>query len=588
MKKNVLALSITAALVGLTGGAHAMTGALDGFGSVPVATLDALGAASAASSLRLNGDGIGHSLIVPYFTTQNTNTTLINLVNTDRIRGKAVKVRFRGASNSDDLFDFQVFLSPGDVWSASIGRAADGRSQLTTNDASCTKPAKSVLNSTAFLTTRLDTVLTADQKANGTREGYVEIFNMGDIPPVGIAAAALVGDIDATQFTAGVGNAVNPLFTAIKHVTKVAPCSGTAWTQLDTTNLQWSAAAPVAPALNPRSAGLLPPTTGLMANWTVINVASAGAWSGEAVAVQATLTAAPFTPVTGNVVYWPQTGDNVGLANIDFYSADPLLRTAKVAKFDGAAYVADATPGVTAGFYDLPDMSTPYVVAGAVADNPLAQAESLTNSIAASSVTNEFLTDTAITASTDWVFSQPTRRYSVAFDYNATIAATDDGRRFSDIVSKVGGAGGWTNGWFVQQNTLATSATNGNGRQICAKNITVTPFDREETGVATTTTVVVSPSTPADPLSFCGEATVLSINNGGILAAGTSSLKASVAVKDLDVTFRDGWMRIATPAGAFGGAGMTVNGLPMVGAAFERAFAGTQSFGATFNHRMGR
>jgi hypothetical protein len=50
--------------------------------------------------------------------------------------------------------------------------------------------------------------------------------------------------------------------------------------------------------------------------------------------------------------------------------------------------------------------------------------------------------------------------------------------------------------------------------------------------------VVVSPSTPAD-LSFCGEATVeYPSNNGGILSTGTSALKASVAVKDLDGILR--------------------------------------------------
>lgn len=584
MKKNVLALSITAALVGLTGGAHAMTGSLDG--------------ATAGTDLRLNGDGFGHFLFVPYFSTQDKNATLINIVNTDQTRGKAVKVRFRGAANSDDLFDFQVFLSPGDVWTANIFKNAAGLTQLTTSDNSCTKPDKATLNSTPFLTTRLDSTMQISEKANGTREGYVEIFNMGDIPKP-LAGAAAVADVDYVQVNAGVdataGATINPLYTAIKHVaaTKTPPCSGAAWTFLDTNNLQWSAG--LAAANTPRSAGLLPPTTGLVANWTIINVPSAAAWTGEAVAVQSVI-ALTGVASTGNVVYWPQTGALVGtgLGGIDLYSADPLLRTAKVAKYDAvaAAYVADATPGVAAGFFDLPDFSTPYVRgAGAFpydADSPLFQAQSITASIAASAVTNEYLTDPTIVASTDWVISQPTRRYSIAFDYAATISATDDGRRFSDIVTKVGGAAGFVNGYFLQQNTLIGVNTNFNGRQICARNITPSSFDREETGVTAPTVVVISPSTPADPLSFCGEATVLSINNGGIVPTGTGSLKASVAVKDLDVGFRDGWLRLATPAAAI--VAPAVNGLPLVGASFVRAFAnsGTQSFGAAYNHRLSR
>jgi hypothetical protein len=571
MKKNVLALSITAAVAGLgfIGGAQAMTGALAG--------------ATAGTTLLNNGDGVGHMLLVPYYTAQDTNATLINLVNTDTANGKAVKVRFRGAANSDDVYDFQVFLSPGDVFAAKVAKGADGRAQLTTSDASCTKPSKAVLNATPFVTTRLDSVLTTDQKANGTREGYVEIFNMGNIPK---ASWTSTGAYDAgtaagqPTVVGGVSNGENALYTAIKHVSKVAPCVGTAWTYLDTNNLAYGN---TNTAGNSAYAGLTPPTTGLMANWTIINVVTAAAWTGEAVAIQA-VAGMPPLPTAGNVVYWPQTGDAVGVA--DAFTADPLLRSANVYKWDGAAYVADNTPGVTAAYYDLPDVSTPYTAAAAT---PLAQARSVTQSIAAQAATNEFLTDTSISASTDWVFSMPTRRYSVAFDYAATISATDDGRRFSDIAAT---GGTFATAYFNSTNTLVSSSTNGNGRQICVKNITPMPYDREETGITTSTTVVVSPSTPADPLSFCGEATVLSINNGGILATGTGSLKASVAVKDLDVTFRDGWMRINTPAAAIT-ADYTVNpvitnGLPVIGAAYARAYAGAQSFGATHNHRMAR
>ena len=581
MKQNVLALSITAALIGLTGSAHAMTGTLAG--------------ATAGTELLLNGDGVGHHLFVPYYSAQDKNATLINLINTDQVNGKAVKVRFRGAANSDDVYDFQVFLSPGDVWTANISTGASGNAQLTTTDASCTKPAKAVLNSTPFLTTRLDTTMSPAQKSNGTREGYIEIFNMGDIPKTAAGAGPQILDLPGAT-TAGVGAGDNPLFTAIKHVSKVAPCSGNAWTALDTTNLQYSL---VANALitTPRTAGLLPPTTGLMANWTIINVTNAAAWTGEAVAVQSALTATGV-PSTGNVVYWPQTGGAI-VGDVNTFTADPLLRTANVAKFDGVNYIGDTSAAYLAGLFDLPDMSTPYTdAANAVAPtlSPLQQARGLTEALAASSVTNEYLTDKTIVASTDWVFSMPTRRYSVAFDYAATISATDDGRRFSDIVNQqasvangIAYAGtAFTNGYFLASNTLIGANTNFNGRQICTQNITPAPFDREETGTSSPTIVVVSPSTPADPLSFCGEATVLSINNGGIIATGTSALKASVAVKDLDVTLQDGWMRIATPAANI--AAPAVNGLPMVGAAFERMFAnaGLQSFGATYNHRFGR
>jgi hypothetical protein len=107
-------------------------------------------------------------------------------------------------------------------------------------------------------------------------------------------------------------------------------------------------------------------------------------------------------------------------------------------------------------------------------------------------------------------------------------------------------------------------------------------WDREETTLTASTDVVVSPSTPAAALSFCGEDTVLSVNNGGIQAAGTGALKATVAVKDLDVTYINGWMTLTTP-GAHG-----VVGLPVLGSAFEKANAGTSSFGVAYPHRFAR
>jgi len=578
MKKNVLALSITAAVVGLSfaGGAQAMTGTLQG--------------APANSSLSFNPDGVGHMLLVPYYSAQAENSTLINLVNTDTINGKAVKVRFRGAANSDDVFDFQVFLSPGDVFAFNVSKNSAGLAQFTTTDNSCTKPAKAVLNSTPFLTARLDNTLGAADRANGTREGYVEIFNMADIPRASFAAGGAGPDVPAAGSVAGDG--VNDLFTVIKHVNKVAPCTGSAWTALDTTNLAYSDV-----NAGSRGAGLLPPTTGLMANTIIINVVGAAAWSASATAIQSVTPAVGLNinevPSTGNVVYWPQTSSAVGTAagsGVNEYTADPLLRTSNVFNAAGAA---DVTPAVTAAFYDLPDMSTPYsgtANAAVLGVRPLRQAADLTQAIATTSVTNEFLTDSTISAATDWTFSMPTRRYNVSLDYaaiNTTPGLLDDGRRFSDIfaTATTDGNGTGIQAYFNAANTLVTS------RQICVRNVVPTAWDREETTIGSTG-VVVSPSTPADPLTFCGEASVLSFNRGGISAAGTGALKAQVSVKDLDASFADGWMRITTPsATAITGAVVAgnVSGLPILGSSYNRASAGgVQTFGASHAHRFGR
>lgn len=511
MKKKVLALSIAAMIGGV---AHAGVS----FPGVAVATT--------ATTLAVSADGIGHQLIVPYFTTNGGNSTLLSIVNTDLVNGKAVKVRFRSAANSDDIFDFQVYMSPGDVWTANVSQAADGKSQLTTNDKSCTVPFS--INQ-PFLTDRLPASASAADKAAWTREGYVEIFNMADI----VDNAA-----DTTD-----------LYTRIKHVGGVAPClSGAAGglinaLQADPAN----AAAAEGGLLNFRA-----PSTGLMGSWTVINVQGASvAWSGNATAIRANDGAGDAA--TGRIVFSPQMA--TAAVNVDMLTSDPLMRTADVTED-----VATANPILTAAMFDLPDLSTPYTGVAALAANgvgsPIAQANQVSAALAVKSVVNEYLTDTSIAGATDWTFSMPTRRYGVAVNYNITTA----GKRV------------YTTG----NNYFAAGNTSVQGNLVCVAAGALASRDREEQ--TPTAGFVISPGTPST-LEFCGEVSVLSFNS-------TNVLGAAVAAKNIDATYRDGWMSINTP-------GIGAAGLPILGAAFVKAtgplVAGkSTNFGLTNGHRFTR
>ena len=158
MKKTILALGVSTLLAGLATTASAQS---------PL-----------TSPLVVTPTNIGHILVVPYFTAQEGNATLLNIVNTDKVNGKALKVRFRGASNSDDVFDFTLFLSPGDVWAAEISQnPSTGLARLSTSDNSCTLPTQVNRD---FITARVNPK--ADT-ANETREGYIEILNAADIVP---------------------------------------------------------------------------------------------------------------------------------------------------------------------------------------------------------------------------------------------------------------------------------------------------------------------------------------------------------------------------------------------------------------------
>jgi len=140
-------------------------------GQTVVAAASAI-TASGASALALNNNDVGNILIVPYFTTNGTNASLLNITNTDRVNGKLVKVRYRGASNSDDFLDFTLLMSPGYVWTANVSKGADGVSVLKTSDTTCTIPTLPAAGQ-RFGTGRLNPALTGDTQAAETREGYI-------------------------------------------------------------------------------------------------------------------------------------------------------------------------------------------------------------------------------------------------------------------------------------------------------------------------------------------------------------------------------------------------------------------------------
>ena len=390
MKKSILSLSAAVALGGL---GFAGTAQAIGYIGVP-ATPPGV---PAATFNAVNVGGVGNVLFTPYFSAQGSMTTMFNIANTDGTNGKAVKVRFRGAANSDDVLDFTVFLSPGDVWSASVSRNPDtGLAQISTGDTSCTIPDSSAWPAD-FSTLRLPGYVGAEELARNANEGYIEILNMADVPPTYVSGP------DAGK--------ANALYTNIKHVSGVAPCNGAAFATLLT---------PLATdAAGAEEAGLAASTGGLMGTWAVANQENFSMFSGNHVAVMSAsgwadgIGGVNGVPARGysNIVFTPQVESNLDLvaypaANV---TADPLLQTGTV----------------TPLWFDLPDMSTPLIGAPA-AGAPEAQALAISNALAHRNVLNDYVAnaaDASVPMATDWVVSQPTRRYFAVMNY-ATSAAT--------------------------------------------------------------------------------------------------------------------------------------------------------------------
>jgi len=516
MRKNILSLSIAA-----------MIGGLGFAGSASAVTALVNDAAVTATQLQVTASNKGHILTVPYFTTQNNNMTLLNIVNSDTINGKAVKVRFRSALNSDDIFDFQLYLSAGDVWAAQVTATATGVSTLSTKDNSCTLPA---VVSLPFVTDRLP--LSGTAQANLTREGYIEILNMADIP---------------------LNTATGTLSKAITHASGVPACAG-----LQSAALNLGVDKTVAQAA---AIGMTNPTGNLFANYSIVNVSTALAFSGEAVAIQASN--AGGASAAGALVWFPQTDTSVSASNILPFSADPVLR-------------------VTGGaMFDLPDLSTPYTTAALTVGGqagPVKQAWDLSGALATKGIANEFITDPSIVAATDWVFSMTTRRYNAAVNYTVTSTASTSGRiALTDYSSALNGS--LTNYFDLSNVSLDTT----DSTKLCVSIDTGTNYyDRSET--TTGTSFVISPGR-AQSVKLCGETSVLSFNAGGVTAA--SVLASSVARSDVTLSYTDGWAQMYTT-------GIGNKGLPITGKAFVKAVnsftapGSTSTFGGSFEHRYSR
>jgi hypothetical protein len=548
-KQKLLAMSIAAVLSGGIGNTHASETVYD--------------------------SGVGHQLILPYFSTQNGNATLINLTNTDQTNGKAVKVRFRSGVDSDNIFDFQVFLSPGDVWSAAITQGADGRAQLSTTDKSCTLPA-SVNQS--FTTTRLASYTWPDAVIHDineqTREGYVEVINMADIPQY-------LDDPATAGYSASTN--VNPLYTAIKHVSGVAPC--TQATLLGIEAAGGEVTAPIAGGLGASSytgsQQVIAPTTGLMGHWVIINVPRTLTFSGPFAAIKASgQTMVVYAGQTSGAraathaaasrfISYPSF---VAVANNIF----PYLRLTE----DGVL-LNQAQTGVVTTDNDFPDLSTPYEPG--VTLLPGTQAANLSQAMLRENVVNEFLTDPAVNAGTDWVISMPTRRYHVS-GRGANYGAASDGKGYPATESIDGIAGGVTFAFyqlsqFNQLNQLGQirGAFAANGRSSCI-DTDVRPkyYDREDTPSPSGGVVITGlPLT----YSLCGGANVLSWNNSG---STSSTLGAMLILDNWDNwdnwdygNVSDGWATVQMDLGG---------GLPVLGSAFIKAYNASANTGVSGNY----
>lgn len=162
MKRNTLTTAVVAGLTGMAG------------------------MVSVSNAVNVNPDGMGQVLLYPYYSARGGNDTLISIVNTTE-RGKAVKIRFIEALNSREVLDFNIYMSPYDVWTAVVTAEGEG-GKIITSDTTCTVPyfydAEAGVGEQAFLDFEYAPAAARDGGPTGierTASGYIEVIEMGTL-----------------------------------------------------------------------------------------------------------------------------------------------------------------------------------------------------------------------------------------------------------------------------------------------------------------------------------------------------------------------------------------------------------------------
>ncbi|MEO5676712.1 MAG: hypothetical protein ABIQ84_04125, partial [Usitatibacter sp.] len=167
------------------------------------AVVAGLGVAGSAEAVFIAPNRTGQALLYPYYTVQNNGTnswnTYISIVNTTP-EAKALKVRILEGRTSTEVLDFNLFLSPNDVWTAAI-IPSDGTDtsagRIITADLSCTAPAIPAggvaFRNTAYATQAVELGRGLDR----TREGYIEIIEMATLSGATATAVTHVAGVPA-------------------------------------------------------------------------------------------------------------------------------------------------------------------------------------------------------------------------------------------------------------------------------------------------------------------------------------------------------------------------------------------------------
>ncbi|MBA4501001.1 hypothetical protein [Marinobacterium marinum] len=382
MKKKILSLAVAAGLAGAVAG-------------------------TAQAGMHINDKGLGEALIFPFYSAENGNMTNIHIVNTTNLT-KAVKVRFIEGMNSEEVLDFNLYLSPEDHWSGSIyldqtgAREGSENAVLVTTDNSCTVPMLGKARG-----------LTSAQKTN---------YGVSDADVDGWTVPAVANYAESEAVVNGGGAIVRRQpFTNFQYVN-----NGDS-TRMDRTREGYIEIIEMG-TLDPdfgfgddaeHNANGMPNDCGaLVSAWAT---APAGAWAQNA-----------LEEVSGN------TGGLYGYAsviNVEDGTSFGVDAVAIDSMTDGLT-VLHAAPGTI-----LPSLAqaevTSTVFDGSVATDTTFSAgiDAVSSLFMVNTLSHDFVVDPSLNASTDWVITMPTKRFYVENGDNPFTATWSEASKACEPVS---------------------------------------------------------------------------------------------------------------------------------------------------------
>jgi len=463
MKKNSLTTAVVAGIAGVAG------------------------LASVSNAVNLNPDGLGQVLIYPYYTVNAGNSTLLSVVNTTE-EVKAVKVRFLEALNSREVLDFNLYLSPFDVWTAAVvsDASATGPARLVTTDTSCTVPGP--ISNEPFR----NFFYTGSQDDDGpndlarTRNGHIEMIEMGVVVDNGDISGPAFPTPENPANLSGVDN--NPASGNRAFATWATHVNGTPLNCGALRNAWSGGIWDTAPGTD-----IDEPTGGLFGAGSIVDVANGTNLSYNADAIDGFYTIANGTALHTDPGFTTPSLSQAQTTTLN--EADSII-------FDNGALI---TLDFTSGRPDA--VSSVYMH---------------------DQIFNEFNSSETTLAQSEWVVTFPTKRLHIEY----TTAA--ERRPFTDNVddSEAGNT--------VPGNANETFVFDTNGS---CEPITVVYFDREEGPEAPAAIVDFSPQPEGEDveLQLCYEANVVSWNQEAEVTAGaTAVLGATRTARNINLLTSDG------------------------------------------------